>query len=70
MRKNLDKRIGYDPQRPYLVKRTADIHRVSKRYVYMILNGERENEEIFTTYMELLEGSDALIEAVKKAVPF
>ena len=69
MRKKSEKRIPYDPQRPYLVKRTADIHRVSKRYVYMILDGERENEEIFSTYMELLEGSNALIELVKKAVP-
>lgn len=69
MEKKFEKTTAYDPMKPFLVQKVADMHGVSKAYVYMILNCERENEEIFSSYMELLEGTNNLLEAVKKAVP-
>lgn len=47
----------------------AQIHGVSKRYVHYVINGERENEKIMETYMEILEQDNKLLEAVRKAVP-
>lgn len=69
MTNNLEKTTAYDPMKPFLVQKVADMHGVSKSYVYKILSCERENEEIFASYMELLEGTNNLLEAVKKAVP-
>jgi hypothetical protein len=65
----MPKTTPYDPIRPWLVQKTAAIHGVTASYVYKILAGERENEEIFCTYMDLLEGANNLIEQVKNAVP-
>lgn len=48
----------------------ADIHKVSTRYVRMVINGEEENEKIFSSVMEYLEGKNLLIESIKQAVPF
>jgi hypothetical protein len=47
----------------------ARIHGVSDNYVRKVLRGERENEAIFSTYMEIIEQDNLLIEAVRKAVP-
>ena len=52
------------------VKKVADIHKVSTRLVYYVIDGERENEAIMTTYMEFVEGENRLLEEVKKLVPF
>jgi hypothetical protein len=35
----------------------------------MVLCGDREDEEILTCYMTLLEGANNLLEQVKTAVP-
>jgi hypothetical protein len=48
----------------------ASIHGVSPRYVQMVRAGERENEAILTTVMDLLEGKNKLVDEVKKLVPF
>lgn len=47
----------------------AAIHGVSVRYVRYVINGERQNEKIMETYMEILEQDNKLLEAVRKAVP-
>lgn len=47
----------------------AEIHGVSARYVQMVRNGERENEQILASVMDLLEGKNKLIESVKQLVP-
>lgn len=56
------------------VKTTAELTGVSPNYVNKILRGDRENEAVVETYMTLVEiepyYENALIEAVKKLVPF
>jgi hypothetical protein len=47
----------------------ARIHGVSERYVRYVIAGERENEEIFSTYMTIIEQDNLLLQAVRKAVP-
>jgi hypothetical protein len=70
MANNPKKPAFRDSEKASLVKKVADIHGVSTRYVYMILNGDREHEAVFTTYMNLLEGTNELLEKVKQMVPF
>lgn len=48
----------------------AEMYGVSKRYVNMVIEGTRMNENILISYMQLKEGKNLLVEAVKKAVPF
>lgn len=52
------------------VHRVAEMAGVSKRYVRMVIKGKRENEQVLRAYMELAEGENALLEAVKELVPF
>ena len=52
------------------VERTADITGVSKRYVRLVLNGERRNDQVLSIYMQLQEGETLLLQAVKELVPF
>lgn len=52
------------------VKRTAEITGLKPNTIYKIIRGDRENEEVLTTYMELWERDNALLEEVKKLVPF
>lgn len=66
----MEKTISHDPQRTWIVAKTAAIHGVSKRYVYMVIKGEKENDAVFATYMDLLEGSNDLLKAVEQLVPF
>lgn len=47
----------------------AQIHGVTPRYVRMVMNGERENEAIVETYMEIVEQDNLLLENIRKAVP-
>ena len=70
MKKYLSKTIVRDSERSFLVKKVAEMHQVSPRYIYYILNGDRENDEIFKTYMDFKEGHNALTEEVKKLIPF
>lgn len=68
--KNMKKPNQRSSEMAFRVKRTADITGKKPDTVYKIIRGDRENEEVFTTYMELLERDNALLEEVKKLVPF
>lgn len=70
MAKSSNKTIVRDSEKSFLVKKVAEMHKVSARYVYYILNGERDNDEIFKTYMDLKEGQNVLAEEVKKLIVF
>ena len=59
-----------DAENAFRVKRTAELTGLKKDAIYKIIRGDRENEEVFTTYMELLERDNALLAEVKKLVPF
>ena len=52
------------------VKKVAAICEVSKDYVYKVLDGRRSSERVMAVYMELYEGDNKLLKAVKEAVPF
>jgi len=52
------------------VKEVAKMHGVTSRYVNYILSGERNNTGILNTCMYFLEGKNALVEEVKKLIPF
>ena len=69
MTKQMNKTTDRDSQRSFIVKKTAEMHRVSTSYVYKIINGDREKEAIFETYMDLVEGTNTLVEAVKNLIP-
>ena len=53
-----------------LVKQTAEITKVSERYVNYVISGDRENNQVMAVYMELLEGSNELKKRVMELVPF
>jgi hypothetical protein len=57
------------PKRSSISRIVADIHGVSTRYVNMIRNGERENEEIMATLVEYRQAHRKLIENLEKLVP-
>ena len=54
----------------FRVKMVAEITGLKPNGIYKILRGDRKNEEVFTTYMELLERDNLLLQEVKKLVPF
>jgi hypothetical protein len=47
----------------------AEIHGVSPRYVNMVRNGERENEEILASLVEYKQSKSKLIQHLRKLVP-
>ena len=49
----------------YRVKRTALICGIRQDSVYKIIRGDRNNEKVFTTYMELMKRDTALLEEEK-----
>jgi hypothetical protein len=53
-----------------LVATTAEITKVSERYVRYVLDMERTNEVVEDVYMFLAEGKNKLVEEAKKLVPF
>jgi len=52
-----------------ICKKVALMYGVSPRYVTMVRNGERNNEAILASIMDLKEGEKILLEEVKKLVP-
>lgn len=52
------------------VKRTAELAGVSERYVYLVINGFRRSQKILGIYMQLQEGENLLLQAVKELIPF
>ncbi len=66
----MDKKGKRDAHHASIVQKVAEIAGVSERYVYMVLKGDRVNDNIMLVYMELEEGANKLVAAVKKLVPF
>ena len=46
----------------------AAIHGVSVRYVRYVMAGDRDNEAILASCMEIIEQDNLLLDAVRKAV--
>lgn len=61
----MEKKRRRDPEKANIVEKTAEIHGVSKRLVYQVISGDRINEEVLTTYMNLLEAYKEATEHVK-----
>ncbi|KAA2245523.1 hypothetical protein F0L74_06070 [Chitinophaga agrisoli] len=59
-----------DNRRAAIVKMLADKYGVSTSYIYRVLKNGAASERILSDYMMALEGTNNLLEAVKKAVPF
>lgn len=68
--KSMQKSNKRNTEQAAIVQKTAKLMGVSKRYVRMVLNGERNNEGVMTCYMEILERDNALLNAVKELIPF
>ncbi len=66
----MEKTIQRSTKRRDVATIVADIHGVTDNYVRKVMRGERENEAIIATYMEIIEQDNLLIAAVKKAVKF
>ncbi len=47
----------------------AQVHRVSPRYVRMVISGDRQNEAIMETYMEIIEQDNILLQNLQTAIP-
>jgi hypothetical protein len=59
-----------DNRKAFIVAEIADKHGVSTRYVYMVLAGSRDNEQILSDYLAVHESTNLLLAAVKNACPF
>lgn len=69
MQKQMNKPNARAKQRDDLATIVADMYGVSARYVRMVRNGERENEQILGTLIEMREGKNLLIQSVKELIP-
>lgn len=65
-----DKTSKFNRKRDDLATIVASIHGCSPDLVRKVRNGERDNEAILTTLMELTEGKTKLIAEVKRLIPF
>lgn len=70
MQKSTNNSNKRDSETATRVKRTADLCGVSTRYVYMVIIGDRVDENVLSVYMQLAEGENKLLESVRKVVPF
>ena len=72
MEKCIKKRKSHDPLKTWIVREVARIYGVSDTYIYLVMEGERNNESIVNSYMNIKEGATkaAMIEAVEVLVPF
>ena len=52
------------------IKKTAELTGVSDRSVRRVINGDQDNPTVMQVYLELEEGENALLTAVKQLVPF
>ena len=48
----------------------AEIHGVTADHVRKVVRGDRENEQILATYMQIVENDNMLLKAAKDIVPF
>ena len=65
----MEKNTQHSIKRRDVAAIVAKIHGVSDNYVRKVMRGDRENEAIFSSVMEIIEQDNLLIEAVRKAVP-
>jgi hypothetical protein len=47
----------------------AEIHGVTADHVRKVVRGDRENEEILATYMQIIKNDNLLLQAVKNVLP-
>jgi hypothetical protein len=66
----MENKRNRDPINYARVIKTAECVGVSTSLVTKVINGERNNDKVLSTFMELQEGENALLDAVKKLVPF
>lgn len=75
----MTKKIGYikkrDSENAIRVKRTAELTGFSNRTIYRVIIGDKSitqetTQKVLRVYMQLEEGENLLIQAVKQAVPF
>ena len=59
-----------DVRRAANIDYTAELTGVDKRSVQRVLAGDQRNERILSTYMEIDEGINLLLQSVKQLVPF
>lgn len=59
-----------DPKTACIVQKVSELRGVTPRYVRMVRDGQRKNEKVFTTYMDLQEGFDSVIKSAKELVQF
>lgn len=52
------------------VIKTAECVGVSTSLVQKVIRGDRNNDKVLSVFMEIQEGENALLEQVKKLVPF
>ena len=48
----------------------ASIHGVTADHVRKVIRGDRENDQILATYMQIIENDNLLLQAAKNIVPF
>lgn len=65
----MSKTIRSTKRRDETTRIVAEIHGVSMRYVNMVRNGERQNEEITATLVDYEQGKSNLIKHLEALVP-
>ena len=70
MAKNSEKAIDIRKKRDDTAAIVAQIHHVTDGYVRKVINGERNNDSILSSYIKIKQEKNKLIEAVKELVPF
>jgi hypothetical protein len=58
------------PRRRDVATLVADIHGVTADHVRKVIRGDRENDQILSTYMHIIENDNLLLQATKNLVPF
>ena len=66
----MEKNNKRDAWKASLAIKTAQITHVSPRYVRMVINGDRENQDVMNVNMTLMEGENKLLKTVRELVPF
>lgn len=54
--------------RSHIVRRIAKVFQVSTQYVYMVIRGDRNNQDIYDSYKYMLSQDDKMIGKVKNKV--
>lgn len=70
MSKNPSQQIGKHRKRTETAVVIANIARKTPAYVRMVMNGDRENQDILTATILYEQEKSKLIQKIKKLVPF